>query len=140
VLIDEIVLRSPNLRLNAGGTVTFKGKLGLEAVLTINDKIRGQLFRAIRDNFVASEDHPGEYSLPFHIGGTVEKPKTNLMERAVGVDLKNLGGVIDALFGRGKGKKKNAESAPESPTATASPTQSPSSPPVPSSPTPTAAP
>jgi type II secretion system protein N len=109
VLIDEIVLRSPNLRLNAGGTVTLDGKLALEAVLTINDKIRGQLYRGMRENFVASEDHPGEYSLPFHVGGTLEKPKTNLMERAVGVDLKNIGGVIDALFGRGKDKKKNAE-------------------------------
>jgi hypothetical protein len=28
------------------------------------------------------------------------------MERAVGTDLKNLGGVIDALLGHGKGKKK----------------------------------
>lgn len=140
VLIDEIVLRSPNLRLNAGGTVTFNGKLSLESVLTINDKIRGQLFRAIRDNFVASEDRPGEYNLPFHVGGTLEKPKTNLMERAVGVDLKNLGGVVDALFGRGKRKKKNNEPAPESPAVTASPTPSPLSSPVPSSPTPTAAP
>jgi len=34
-----------------------------------------------------------------------------LMERAVGADLKDLGGVIDALLGHGKSKKKkNAES------------------------------
>jgi type II secretion system protein N len=120
VLLDELVLRSPNLRLNAGGTVTFNGKLALEAVLTINDKIRGQLFRGMRENFAASEDRPGEYSLPFHIGGTLEKPKTDLMQRAVGVDVKNIGGVLDALFGRGKSKKKDAEPATE-PSAAATP-------------------
>jgi type II secretion system protein N len=124
VLIDDLVLRSPNLRFNAGGTVALNGKVALEAVLTINDKIRGQLFRGMRENFVASEDRAGEYSLPFHIGGTLEKPKTNLMERAVGVDLKNIGGVIDALFGR-KGKKKDAEPPAEPPTVTATPTPSP---------------
>jgi type II secretion system protein N len=128
VLLDELVLRSPNLRLNAGGTVTFDGKLTLEAVLTINDKIRGQLFRGMRENFAASEDRPGEYSLPFHIGGTLEKPRKDLMQRAVGMDVKNHGGVLDALFGRGKGKKKNAEPAIEPPaTATPIPSPSPSS-------------
>ncbi len=127
VLIDELILRSPNLRLNAGGTVAFDGKLRLEATLTINDKIRGQLFRTMRDNFVASEDRPGEYSLPFHIGGTLDKPKTNLMERAVGVDLKNIGGVIDALFGRGKGRKKNPTPEPSaSDLATSTPAPQPS--------------
>jgi hypothetical protein len=133
VLIDEIVLRSPNLRLNGGGTVTFSGKLSLEAVLTINDKIRGQLFRAMRNNFAASEDRPGEYSLPFHIGGTLEKPKTDLMQRAVGVDLKNIGGVIDALFGRGKGKKKDAETASEAASATPMPSPAASVSPSPTS-------
>jgi len=49
---------------------------------------------------------PGQYALQFHVGGTVDKPKTDLVERAVGADLKNLGGVIDALLGHGKGKKK----------------------------------
>lgn len=121
VLLDELTLRSPNLRLNAGGTLAFDGKLRLEAILTINDRIRSQLFRGMRDNFVASEDRLGEYSLPFHIGGTLEKPKTNLMERAVGVDLKNLGGVIDALFGRGKGKKKDAPEPIGAPTTPPAP-------------------
>jgi AsmA-like C-terminal region/AsmA family len=130
VLIDEMVLRSPNLRLNATGTVTFDGKLALESTLTINDKIRGQLFRAIRENF-ATTNQPGEYSLPFHIGGTLEKPKTDLMQRAVGVDLKNIAGVIDALFGKGKNKKKNAE-PPAPPALDANMSTAPPASPIPS--------
>src|SRR5438874_1750300 len=110
VLVDELLLRSPNLRLTATGSVSLRGKLALDSVLAINEKIRSQLFRGIRENFVPTSE-PGEYALQFHVGGTVDKPKTDLMERAVGADLKDLGGVIDALLGRGKSKKKkNAES------------------------------
>ena len=106
VLVDELILRSPNLRLTATGSVSLRGgKLALDSVLAINEKIRSQLFRGIRENFVATSE-PGQYALQFHVGGTVEKPKTDLVERAVGADLKNLGGVIDALLGHGKGKKK----------------------------------
>lgn len=106
VLIDELILRSPNLRLTATGSISLRGgKLALDSVLAINDKIRSQLFRGIRENFVPTSE-PGQYALQFHVGGTVDKPKTDLVERAVGADLNNLGGVIDALLGHGKGKKK----------------------------------
>jgi hypothetical protein len=110
VLVDELLLRSPNLRLTATGSISLRGKLALDSVLAINEKIRSQLFRGIRENFVPTSE-PGEYALQFHVGGTVDKPKTDLMERAVGGDLKDLGGVIDALLGHGKSKKKkNADS------------------------------
>lgn len=134
VLIDQLILRSPNLQLNASGSVAFNGKVALDSTLTINDKIRGQLFRGMRENFAAT-DRPGEYSLPFHIGGTLDKPKTDLMERAVGADLKNIGSVIDALFSRGKNrKKKDAEpraspSSSETPAAALSPSVTPAPPP-----------
>src|SRR5258708_3673225 len=104
VLVDELLLRSPNWRLTATGSVSLRGKLALDSVLAINEKIRSQLFRGIRENFVPTSE-PGEYALQFNGGGTVDKPKTDLMERAVGPDLKDLGGVIDALSGRGKSKK-----------------------------------
>ena len=110
VLIDDLVLRSPNLRLSATGSVTLDGRLALNSSLQINEKIRGSLFRGIRENFVAT-DEPGQYALPFHIGGTVNRPSTDLMQRAVGPQLRDLGGVIDALFGRGKDKKKKQSGA-----------------------------
>jgi hypothetical protein len=109
VLIDQLTLRGSNLGLNAAGSVTLDGKLALDSTLLINDKIRGQLFRGIRDNFVPTSE-PGQYALAFHIGGTLDKPKTNLMERAVGIELKNIGGVIDALLGR---KKRKQETPPQ---------------------------
>src|SRR4029450_13483708 len=51
VTIDELILRSPNIRLTAWGTGAFNGRLKLDSQLAINDKIRGQLFKAIRQNF-----------------------------------------------------------------------------------------
>src|SRR5438128_2136856 len=111
---DELLLRSPNLRLTATGSVSLRGKLALDSVLAINEKIRSQLFRGIRENFVATSE-PGQYALQFHVGGTLEKPKTDLVERAVGADLKDLGGVIDALLGHKSKKKKAAPSASPTP-------------------------
>jgi type II secretion system protein N len=101
VTIDELILRSPNIRLSASGTVTFDGKLKLDSQLAINEKIRGQLFRAIRDNFQPISD-PGYFALDFQVGGSVDRPKTNLMDKLVGRDLKDLGNAINSLFGGGK--------------------------------------
>jgi hypothetical protein len=109
VTIDELVLRSPNIRLTASGTVTFDGTLQLNSQLTINDRIRGQLFRAIRDNFHRI-DEPGYSAIEFQVGGTVERPSTNLVEQMVGRDISSM---LNSFFGgkkdRPKKKKKPVE-------------------------------
>jgi hypothetical protein len=104
VTIDELVLRSPNIRLSASGTVTFNGKLRLESQLAINEKIRGQLFKAIRQNFRPITE-PGYFAVDFQVGGSVDRPKSNLMENLVGRDLKDLGGVINSFLGGGKSER-----------------------------------
>jgi len=112
VTIDELVLRSPNLRLSATGTITFKGKLQLDSQLAINEKVRGQLFKAIRQNFQPI-DEAGYSAINFEVGGSLERPKSNLVDRLVGRDLKDL---VNGLFGVKKTdrpkKKKQAESGP----------------------------
>ena len=117
VTIDRLLLRSPNIRLSATGTIRFNGKLRLNAQLALNDKIRRQLFAPIRENFQPMNDQPGYAAVPFQVTGTVERPKTDLMEKVVGHDLRDLGGVISSLFGHGKKKKP-------SPTPTPSPAPS----------------
>jgi type II secretion system protein N len=104
ITVDDLVLRSPNIRLSATGTITFAGKLRLESQLAINEKIRGQLFRAIRDNFQPTSE-PGYAAVAFQVSGNVDHPKTNLMDKLVGGDLKNLGGVLNSLFGGGKSER-----------------------------------
>ena len=139
ITIDELVLRSPNIRLTSSGTVAFDGTLQLNSQLAINDRIRGQLFKAIRDNFHRIDD-PGYSAIEFQVGGTVERPSTNLVEQVVGRDISSM---LNSFFGgkkdRPKKKKKaleNATTAVPSPslapdaalpetTATPSPTVSP---------------
>jgi type II secretion system protein N len=113
VTIDELILRSENIRLSATGTVSFDGKLHLESQLAVNEKMRSQLFRAIRENFKPT-DEPEYSGVSFQISGTVGRPKTNLMDKLIGQDLKDLSSVISGLIGGGKKsdkakKKKKAE-------------------------------
>src|SRR6478672_1652603 len=116
VTIDEMVFRSENIRLSATGMVSFDGKLQLESQLAVNEKIRSQLFRAIRENFKPIEE-PGYTALNFEVGGTVGRPKTNLMDKLIGRDLKDLSSVITGLMGGGKSEKKK-KPADEPATAT----------------------
>jgi hypothetical protein len=127
VTIDELILRSPNVRLSASGTVAFDGKLKLDSQLAINERIRGQLFKAIRQNFQPINE-PGYSGLDFQVRGTIDRPSTNLMDRLVGRDLNSM---INSLFGGGKKerskkkKKRIEEAAPATPSPPASPEEAP---------------
>ena len=121
VNVDELVLRSTNIRLSATGTVTFRGKLHLTSQLVINEKVRGQLFKPLRANFQPTTE-PGYSAVDFEVTGTVERPKTNLLEKVVGRDLKDL---VNSIFGGGskgeKQKKKKATQTSAEPSPTSSP-------------------
>ena len=114
VTIDELLFRSQNIRLSATGTVSFDGNLQLESQLAVSQKIRGQLFRAIRENFEPI-DEPGYSAVRFQVSGTVGRPKTNLMDKLIGRDLKDLGSVINSLIRGGKSEKSKKEKRPEAP-------------------------
>ena len=120
VTIDQLVLRSPNIRLTASSTVSFDGTLQLNSQLAINDRIRGQLFKAIRDNFHRIDD-PGYSAIEFQVGGTVERPSTNLVEQVVGRDISSM---LNSFFGGKKDKQKKKKKAVEN-IAPASPERSP---------------
>ncbi|HKP03573.1 MAG TPA: AsmA-like C-terminal region-containing protein [Chthoniobacterales bacterium] len=124
VTIDEVVLRSENVRLSGTGTVSFDGKLQLESQLAVNEKMRNQLFRAIRDNFQPTEE-PGYSAVSFQVTGTVGRPKTNLMDRLIGRDLKDLGSVLSGLIGGGKSEKAKKKKAAAEEAAAAEPSVAP---------------
>ena len=111
VTIDQLLFRTPNIRLTATGTINFRGKLRLDSQFALNDKVRRQLFGPIRENFQPVPDSPGYAAVDFKVSGTVDRPKTDLMDKLVGRDLRDLSGVISSLFGHGKKKKKPAEPA-----------------------------
>lgn len=113
VVVDEIVLRSPNIRLTGVGTIGFDGALRINSQLAINDKIRRQLFRAVRDNFqpVADSDYA---AVDFQISGTIDHPTSNVLDKIVGGDARNIGGMINTLLGgrSERKKKRNDEHSP----------------------------
>ena len=126
VTIDNLILRSRNIHLTASGTVAFDGRLKLDSQLAINDRIRGQLFKAIRVNFQPTNE-PGYSAIDFQVNGTIDRPSTNLMDRLVGRDLTNM---LNSLFGgkkdRSKKKKKQIEEAmPAAPSPSASTEEAP---------------
>jgi type II secretion system protein N len=121
VKVDELVLRSPNLRLSATGNIAVNGKLHLDAQLAINEKVRNQLFKPIRQNFQPTSD-PQYSAVDFQVTGTLERPRTNLVDRIVGRDLKDI--VSGFLGGKKSGKNKKAPAPEASPEESASPTAS----------------
>jgi type II secretion system protein N len=144
VTIDQLIFRSQNIRLSATGTVSFEGKLHLESKLAVNEKMRSQLFQAIRSNFQPTDD-PAYSAISFQVSGTVGRPKTNLMDKLIGHDLKDLSSVISSIMGGSKSekvkKKKEAEesAATPSPSAPAAPADAAPTSPV-ASPSPSASP
>src|SRR5438874_11752765 len=138
VTIDELVLRSPNIRLTASGTVAFDGSLHLDSQLAINERIRSQLFRPIRGNFQPINE-PGYSAIGFQVGGTVDRPRTNLMDRLVGRDISTM---LNTLFGRNKEQVKRKKKKPveEEPAFAPSPTGSPEEAPAQATATPAASP
>ncbi len=121
VTIDQLILRSPNIRLTASGTVAFDGTLQLNSQLAINDRIRGQLFKAIRDNFHPI-DEPGYSAIEFQVSGTIDRPSTNLVERLVGRDISSM---LNSFFGGRKNRAKKKKKTIEKMIAAPSPAPSP---------------
>jgi AsmA-like C-terminal region len=120
VTIDELILRSPNIRLTSSGTIAFDGTLQLNSQLAINDRIRGELFKAIRDNFHPIDD-PGYSAIEFQVGGTIERPSTNLVEQVVGRDISSM---LNSFFGGKKDRPKKKKKKPAEDTAPATPERS----------------
>lgn len=123
VTIDELILRSPNIHLSASGTVGFDGSLHLDSQLAINERIRSQLFKAIRDNFQPINE-PGYSAIAFQVRGTVDRPRTNLMDRLVG---RNISTMLNTLFGgkKDQSKKKKKKEVEEQRPVVSAPSASP---------------
>lgn len=109
VSVDGIVLRSENLVLSGEGTAELDGSIDLQASLMINKKLQRQLKAALsRSDFKQSED-PEYKQLDFEVTNTLSHPKTDLLDKLVGVRIgQDVGGLLKNLFGPPK-RKSNDE-------------------------------
>jgi hypothetical protein len=111
VTVDQLLLESPDLKLSAQGIARFNRKLDLDARLLVDDRTLKQRPSFIRDLFAATNEN-GEHAIDFKVGGTIDKPKTDLAEKLLG---KSLGDQFDNVVSRlfGFGKKKDEEKKKE---------------------------
>jgi hypothetical protein len=82
LFVDQLSVDAPPLILSATGSSKLDGKLDLDAVLSVANS-----FLENRSTLAAQFSKPdanGRRTLPFDIGGTWSKPKSNLLERATG--------------------------------------------------------
>ncbi len=116
VTVEELQLTSENLMIDATGTAGFNGDLDMNARLHVNDKLRKETRGLLGKNFQPSETE-GYTHMPFSITGSLDRPKSDLLDKMVGLRIgQDVGGLLKNLL-RTPQKQKNkpaseANSAP----------------------------
>ncbi|MFM8365487.1 MAG: AsmA family protein [Verrucomicrobiota bacterium] len=120
VLVDRLQLASENFMIDATGTTAFTGDLDLDARLHVNEKLRRDTRGLIGKNFKPSETE-GYSHMPFSITGTLARPKSDLLDKIVGLRLgQDVGGLLKNLL-RMPQKPKSKPSPAPSPAASPAP-------------------
>ncbi len=97
--VDDLVIRSSNMKVTAAGKIESDGQLDLDAKLHLHAKIRKRLPDFAKDNMRDSNED-GYKFLNFKIDGTVSKPKSNVLERLIGQGLENkVKNLLENFFG-----------------------------------------
>ena len=118
VFVDSLALNAPAVKVLANGLVRLNGRMTIDARLVLAERTIAALPNFVRA-FVEQASN-GESGIDFKVGGTMEKPKTDLLDRVAGK--KTLGQAVDIvgnLFGdkkkkddeKKKDKKKNSDPA-----------------------------
>lgn len=107
---EEFQLNGGDIRLSALGSIDFERNLALNTTLKLQEKmLSGRVSQILGRSFTAP-DSDGLRSVAFQVGGTIDKPSTNLMEKVVG---DGLGGVLNQVLGGFlKPRKTEAKEAP----------------------------
>jgi type II secretion system protein N len=115
VQVEDITLRSDNLILRGQGPVRFNGKMNLDARLLFNLKLQNQLKGVIAKNLVESED-PDYRQIPFTVTGRIDNPKTDLLDKLIGVKVgQDVGGILMNILRSGAPQKSESKSETDPP-------------------------
>ena len=98
VIANKLVIQSENLVIDAEGPTSFDGKLKLMARLHVNEKLRRDSHGLLGNNFEKS-DREGYTQMPFTITGSLARPKTDLLDKLIGIRIgQDIGGLLKNLF------------------------------------------
>ena len=112
--LENLEVDAGSIQLLAPGEVDFKRGLALHAQISLAEgMLRGRALQLLGNRF-SPPDSRGRRSLAFEVNGTLDNPKTNLMEKLVGENLGEivggaLGGVLDQFLGGVLKPKRNAK-------------------------------
>jgi hypothetical protein len=100
LIVDDLLLRSENLILTAKGPLQATGELDLDSRLLFNARLTARL-RGLLGSQLSPAPEPGYSQVSFHVSGSPQSPKTDLLQRLTGLRIGgDLGGLIQGLFGR----------------------------------------
>lgn len=112
VLVDRLLLASENFMIDATGETSFTGALDLDARLHVNEKMRRETRGLIGRNFQPSETE-GYSHMPFTIGGTLARPKSDLLDKVVGLRIgQDVGGLLKNLLRMPQKQKPKPQASP----------------------------
>jgi type II secretion system protein N len=101
IVINKIALNTPDLQLTAEGMARRNKKLNLTAQLSVEEDLVQRLPGAVRDSFKPTDG--GRRAINFAITGTVDRPRTDLLDKLIGQKINvQLGGLLHDIFGHGK--------------------------------------
>ncbi len=114
VFVDSLALNSSAVKVLANGNVRMNGRIEIAARLALAESTMRELPDFVRE-FVGSAN--GEAGIDFKVGGTLSKPKTDLLDRVMGKRaLSQAVDILGNLFGDKKKKddqkKKKANQDP----------------------------
>lgn len=98
ILVDRMLLASENFMIDATGETAFTGTLDLDARIHVNEKMRRETRGLIGKNFKTSETE-GYSHMPFSVTGTLARPKSDLLDKVVGLRIgQDVGGLLKNLL------------------------------------------
>ena len=104
VFIDSLALNSPAVKVLASGLVRSNGRITVDARLALAEGTIQRLPDFVRE-FVVNAN--GESGIDFKVGGSLSKPKTDLLDKVSGKRaLRQVADVVGSLFGKKKKDEK----------------------------------
>ncbi len=111
VFVDSLALNAAALKVLANGLVRLNGRITIDARLVLAERTVAEMPDFARA-FVEQATN-GESGIDFKVGGTMEKPKTDLLDKVAGK--KTIGqaaDIVSNLFGDKKKKEKKKNNDP----------------------------
>ncbi len=112
ILVDRLELETANILMDAKGEAGLDGALDLDARFHVGNKMLKDSLGFMGSKFKPSE-REGYSHMPFSITGTLSRPKTDLLDKLVGIRLgDDVGGLLKNLLRMPKKEKKKNKASP----------------------------